>query len=418
MNYALFVGIIMTLGACNTVPTHPDDEVHKVHLSIIKKHKDKMPYPGVDSNPQFFTEKKYTDEEMLAYQIADEVTYTVDRNSGKGVKKASRDAHPKENGCVRAEFYTYQDLDSNLAKGVFADGQAYEALIRFSNSSENPAGNDHDADARGMAIKLTHQLENKGGETKKTPLAKEQDFIMINHPVFILDDPSDYLSLTQAQNTTNVMVKVLKALSALWFRGIVIAKETLFQEEIVKNPLQTQYYSMVPYRLGKENDPKRRAIKFSAKPYALLSASESSFFPDVDSSCVAIKSHDPQEQDTNYLRTALRETLDHGDACMEFLIQEGTKEMSVEDSQVEWEDKGQSKFKTVALIKITKQSLGAWDKSVCEDKSFNPWHASEEHRPLGVVNRLRKVIYPIVSNYRHCVNYPDAPECKTGNVDD
>jgi hypothetical protein len=416
MNYAIFVAMIMTMVACDTVPTHPDDEIHKLHLNFIKKHKDKMSYPEEDSNPKFFTEEKYPDEEVLAYQIADEVMYTVDRNADKGAKKASRDAHPKENGCVEAEFHTYQDLDPSLAKGVFADGQAYGALIRFSNSSENPAGNDHDNDARGMAIKLTHQLENQNGQTEKTPLVKEQDFIMINHPVFILDDPSDYLTLTQAQNTENALVKVLKMVSALWFRGIVNAKETIFQDEIVKNPLQTQYYSMVPYRLGKENDPKRRAIKFSAKPYALLSSSDSSLFPDVDSSCVAIKSAEPQEQDKNYLRTALRETLKSGDACMEFMVQEGTKDMSVENSQVEWEDKGTSKFKTVALIKIRKQSLGEWSESACEDESFDPWHAGEEHRPLGVVNRLRKVIYPIVSDYRHCLNYPDKAGCQ-GKID-
>lgn len=411
MRYALLLAMIMTLVACDTVPTHPDDEIHKVHLNVIQKYNDAMPYPEVDSNPKYFTEKKYPNEERLAYQIADEVMYTVDRNADKGVKKASRDAHPKENGCVKAEFHAYQDLDPSLAKGVFADGQVYEALIRLSNSSENPAGNDHDNDARGMAIKLTHRLKNKNGQAERALLVQEQDFIMINHPVFILDDPSDYLTLTQAQNTENVVTKVFTMLSALWFTGIINAKETIFQDEKVKNPLQTQYFSMVPYRLGKESDPKRRAIKFSAKPY-LLSSPDSRLFSNVGSSCVAIKSGEPKEQDENYLRTALRETLKHGDACMEFMVQEGTEDMSVENSQVEWEDEGASQFKTVALIKVPKQSLGEWKESACEDKSFDPWNAGEEHRPLGVVNRLRKVIYPIVSDYRHCVNYPNSLECK------
>ncbi len=410
MRYALLVGMIMTMVACDTVPTHPDDEIHQMHLNIIMKHKDEMSYPQVDSNPKYFTENKYPDEEVLAYQIADEVMYTVDRNADKGVKRASRDAHPKENGCVKAEFHTYQDLDPSLAKGVFTDGHVYEALIRLSNSSENPAGNDHDNDARGMAIKLTHQLENDQGLRVKNLLEREQDFIMINHPVFILDDPSDYLTLTQAQNTENVVPKVLKMLSALWFKGIINAKETIFQEEKVKNPLQTQYYSMVPYRLGKESDPERRAIKFSAKPYT-LSPPNSSLSPDVASSCIAVQSSEPQEQDESYLRTALRETLKNGDACMEFMVQEGTKDMSVENSQVEWEDKGASKFRPVALIKILKQPLGEWHESACENESFDPWNAGDEHRPLGVVNRLRKVIYPIVSDYRHCLNYPEKAGC-------
>ncbi|MEX2491363.1 MAG: catalase [Nitrospirales bacterium] len=410
MNYAIVVVMILAMVGCDTVPTHPDDEIHAAHLNVIQRHKHDMPYPEVDSNPKFFTEHKYPNEEILAYQIADEVMYTVDRNANKGVKKASRDAHPKENGCVKAEFHTYKDLDRSFAKGVFADGHVYEALIRFSNSSENPAGNDHDNDARGMAIKLTHQLEKGNGQTRKYPLKEEQDFIMINHPVFILDDPSDYLSLSEAQNTENAVVKGLKLVSALWFKGIVNAKETIFQDKKVKNPLQTQYYSMVPYRLGAERDPERRAIKFSAKPYP-LNSSESSIFQDADVSCVVITSAEPQEHDKNYLRTSLRETLHKGDACMGFMVQEGTKEMSVENSQVEWEEKGISKFRMVALIKIPKQPLGEWKESACEDKSFDPWHAREEHRPLGVVNRLRKVIYPIVSDYRQCLNYPDKEGC-------
>ena len=410
MNYAICVMIMMAMVACDTVPTHPDDKIHKVHLNIIKKHKDEAPYPEIDSNPKFFAEKKYSEEEVLAYQIADEVMYTVDRNADKGVKKASRDAHPKENGCVKAEFHTSRDLEDSLAKGVFADGQAYEALIRFSNSSENPAGNDHDNDARGMAIKLTHRLESENGQRTTKPLIKEQDFIMINHPVFILDDPSDYLTLTQAQNTENAVVKVLKMLSALWFKGLVNAKETIFQDKKVMNPLETQYFSMVPYRLGKESDPERRAIKFSAKPYP-LSSPGSRFFSDVNLSCAAITSGEPDEQDKNYLRTSLRETLKNGDACMEFMVQEGTKDMSVENSQDEWEDTGSTKFKTVALIKIPKQHVGEWEESMCENQSFDPWHAREEHRPLGVVNRLRKVIYPIVSDYRHCLNEPEKSGC-------
>ena len=72
----------------------------------------------------------------------------------------------------------------------------------------------------------------------------------------------------------------------------------------------------------------------------------------------------------------------------------------------------------VALIKITQishdevDSMGnnGIDRS-CEDEAFDPWNTIEEHRPLGVVNRLRKVIYPIVSDYRHCLNGQEREGC-------
>ena len=158
MMFALLVAMIFSLIGCDTLPTHPNDEVHKIHAAIIEQHQ-ANPYPALDSNPPYFSEQEYEDEKILAYLVADEAMYTVDRNYDEDQKKASRDAHPKEHGCVRAEFHTYQNLDPSLAKGVFANGQAYDALIRFSNSSENPKGNDHDNDARGMAIKLTNPLD-------------------------------------------------------------------------------------------------------------------------------------------------------------------------------------------------------------------------------------------------------------------
>ncbi len=40
----------------------------------------------------------------------------------------------------------------------------------------------------------------------------------------------------------------------------------------------------------------------------------------------------------------------------------------------------------------------------CENLSFTPWHALPQHKPLGVTNRLRKVIYERISRVRHDMN--------------
>ncbi|MEE8124185.1 MAG: catalase [Nitrospirales bacterium] len=412
MHYALFAAMIMALVACDTVPTHPNDEIHKAHSNIIANQKKQNSYPKLDSNPPYFNEKENPNEKILAYKIADEAMYTVNRNYDQENKKASRDAHPKENGCVNAEFHVKGKLPDKLAKGVFAPGQAYEALIRFSNSSENPKGNDHDPDARGMAIKLTnkHEKKNKKGEGEFRTM--NQDFVMINHPVFILDDPSDYLSLVQAQNSTSTLGKLFKIPFALGFRGIWNAYHTIFQDQVL-NPLQTQYYSMVPYRLGNKEDQDRRAIKFSVRPFS--NPSNHQDFPEKGQSCIKVESDKPKQNAKNYLRTALFKTLETGGACMEFLIQLAPEGMSVENSQVEWD----SPFTPVALIKIPQITSDEVDSTgkkkihrSCEDESFDPWHAWDEHRPLGVVNRLRKVIYPIVSDYRECLNYPSRDKCQ------
>jgi hypothetical protein len=40
----------------------------------------------------------------------------------------------------------------------------------------------------------------------------------------------------------------------------------------------------------------------------------------------------------------------------------------------------------------------------CENLSFNPWHSLAEHKPLGVVIRVRKQIYLEIDRHRHRLN--------------
>ena len=36
-----------------------------------------------------------------------------------------------------------------------------------------------------------------------------------------------------------------------------------------------------------------------------------------------------------------------------------------------------------------------------DNLSFNPWHSLPEHRPLGSINRGRRVFYETMSKFRH-----------------
>jgi hypothetical protein len=71
---------------------------------------------------------------------------------------------------------------------------------------------------------------------------------------------------------------------------------------------------------------------------------------------------------------------------------------------IEW-DESDSPFHKVATVTIPKQAfdLPAQD-AFCENLSFSPWHARTDQRPLGVVNRVRKVVYDTVSRVRHELN--------------
>jgi hypothetical protein len=212
--------------------------------------------------------------------------------------------------------------------------------------------------------------------------ATTQDFVMINHPVFFATDPVRYLRFMNDANSDHFYRKLLIPFD-LGAKGTRIALET--RSSKISNPLQTRYWSMVPYQLG--TGPERQAVKYSVRP------------------CSTVVDPMPKEPSHDFLRAALRDTLQSADACMEFLVQPRTSSsMDVEDSRIEWKET-QAPFFKVATIRIPQQTFDTPQQNAfCENLSFSPWHALPEHKPLGVTNRLRKVIYANISRVRHEMN--------------
>lgn len=321
----------------------------------------------------------------------------------KGLKKRfagntmRRDAHPKSHGCVKATFSVLPDLDAPLAQGVFKRGKSYDAWIRFSNGNEDPNRPDYKGDGRGMAIKLM-------GVEGATLLERDrdtrtQDFIMISHPVFLINDPKDYESLVGAVNSDNSFVKFFSPVLlpfAMGLDGTRIALDTTSLK--IDNPLKTRYWSMVPYQLGLGT--KKKAIKFSAAP------------------CSPHEHHVPEIARDNFLREAMVKALTIGNACMNFMVQVRTTDsMSVEDSQTEWPE-SQSLFRKVATIEIPQQTFNSPEQNrFCEDLSFNPWHAMPDHKPLGAINRMRKSIYDHISRVRRKFNNVEGREPTSFRID-
>jgi hypothetical protein len=338
-------------------------------------------YPRVDAE---LGERLYPNEDLVAAKLSAAIEQSIRHQYATG--SARRDAHPKAHGCVKAEIHVLETLPAVLAKGIFIPGKTYEAWIRFSNGSSDPTRADIQRDARGMAIKVLGVPGRKLLEDEDD--AMTQDFIMINHPVFFVADPARYFSFMQDANSVHFYSKLLMPF-ALGAKGTLIALET--RNSRISNPVQTRYWSMVPYQLG--TGPGRQAVKYSAR------------------ACSATVDQMPSNPEHDFLRGALRDTLQNGDACMEFLVQQRTSEtMDVEDSRIEWKET-QAPFYTVAMIRIPRQVFDTPEQNkFCENLSFTPWHALPEHKPLGVTNRLRKVIYDHISRVRHDINKSERRE--------
>jgi len=79
--------------------------------------------------------------------------------------------------------------------------------------------------------------------------------------------------------------------------------------------------------------------------------------------------------------------------------------MSVEDSKGEWSEE-RAPFHKVATITIPQQKFSSPAQNEFGDNlSFTPWHALPDHRPLGRVNRVRRVVYEELSKLRHELNH-------------
>lgn len=364
----VFTPLVFALTGCS-------ETLHSQRTIPIKTSSESIAYPEVDT---VLGEKLQPNEDVLAQNIAQVIEKSIREQYTAG--NTLRDAHPKAHGCVRAEFHVSKNIPAQFAKGVFIPDQSYQAWIRFSNASNDASSADIDKDARGIAIKLLGVSGEKILESEKQ--ATTQDFIMINHPVFFANDAKRYLSFINDVNSHN-MIRKLHIPFALGFKGTMNALGA--RNSQIANPLYARYWSMVPYQLGQGND--RQAVKYSVR------------------ACSATANNLPKNPSHDFLREALKNTLQQTDACMEFLIQPRTSnKMLVEDSMTEWDEKA-APFYQVATIHIPKQNFDTPEQNkFCENLSFTPWHALPAHKPLGAVNRMRKVIYENISRVRHDMN--------------
>jgi hypothetical protein len=284
-----------------------------------------------------------------------------------------RDAHPKMHGLVQAEFLVHDNLPAHYRVGVFAAPTTYKAWVRFSNAN-GAAQPDAKRDIRGMAIKLEGVPgENLSGEAD---CAGNQDFLLISTDVFLCD----------TVQTFDGMVGAIQG--SLWrklcfFAGnLGVVWRLIAAFKVFANPLAIRYFSSTPYLLGDH------PVKYCATPVAPGA-------PPV-----------PDHPADNFLRDAMAAQLSKHSAEFVFGIQRQTdpQRMPVENAATRW-DETASPFEAVATLRILAQNFDTPERNrQGEDMRFSPWHCLAAHRPLGSINRARRVVYHGISEFRRRVN--------------
>jgi catalase len=304
-----------------------------------------------------------------------------------------RDQHPKSHGYLVGEFIVEDNIADELKVGLFAQPGTYPILIRFSNGSNNPKP-DTDGNIRGMAIKI---MGVEGEMAIDTPEhSGEQDFVLIDDPAFFMKDVVGYLNFFAALAT---MGKIKEGTIPLNPDGtpqlepgmpekLEQAKEALkiihtMEAKTVSNLLKSTYWSATPYKFG------NGAMKFSAVP---------------NNSFTGFDQEDSTDKN-NYLRDSMARYLANADASFDFKVQlqRDADAMPIEDPTKVWEER-LSPFIKVGTIKIPRQIFDTEERKQADEKqSFSPWHALQAHRPLGGINRARKM-YVELANFRNELN--------------
>ncbi len=275
-----------------------------------------------------------------------------------------RGEHPQPHGGVWARFRVLDDIPPDFRSGIFAKPADYLALIRYSNGRNS---DDRLPDVRGMAIKVLIPREGKD------PF--QQDFLLVNHPVFFGRN---------VQHTLDFLVATVSGTPPAQLAMTTHPALIGFSTQVKTSLLTLTYWSQTPYLLGDV------AVKYMASPH-----------PNPEAIVL--------EDAPHCLQTALIEqlTLKKVGTIFDFCInpQKDADTMPIEDPTVEWK----SEPVKLATIEIFPQKFNSPEQmTFIENLHWTPWDGMPEHKPLGGINRARQLVYQDSVAVRHKTNGVDA----------
>lgn len=309
-------------------------------------------------------------ENELIEQMAQEVRQVVEslRDENNGVRRRAQHAKMLA-GIKNAEFRVSSGIPEDLRVGFLKPGAVYPAIVRFSNAGGFIRADDSEDDLRGAAIKIN------------PPEGAEHDFLMTNAEEHHAKDAFEAMSTSVAFSTEGALRQMLdadnKAIQAI--DGFVelakrvgpidAARIILTLKRQMKIPvgsLATEtYWSRAPLRIGEV------VVKYLLSP--------------------VVQKVEPKESEKN-LGEELKQRLEQSEVRFNFQVQRYVNEddTPLEDAREGWK----SPPEKIAELVIPQQTL-VGDMAFFESLEFNPWHINTgDFKPIGSMNRARKVVYP------------------------
>ncbi len=344
-------------------------------------------------------------ESALQSAIEDIKRYISRPLETAGGVRAVRDEHAKGYGLARGEVEILDGVPAEYAQGIYARPGRHEAMVRFSNGSHQTGADALLGNVCGLGLKLF----GIDGPTllEDEPDSHTFDYAMMNYPIFFANTVEHYvfiheLVLFAGPPPCDETPEMARARSHQFLHDFLTGMGKLPPERWAwdelgaflalahvkpENLLLSTYWTMGAVRHGAYIAKVRVA---PVQEYA---------------DRVVWRVFDPANAPDIFrpgLVTELRERPFEFDIQVQLCVD--LEHMPVEDLTVAWSET-LSPFVTVAKLRLPLQDIeGDENFEKMDATSMTPWRCTEDHRPLGNIQRARKEAYRQSSLLRHQLN--------------
>ncbi|HXS16795.1 MAG TPA: hypothetical protein VN764_06385, partial [Polyangiaceae bacterium] len=259
-----------------------------------------------------------------------------------------RVGNTKTHGLVRADFIVHDDARLPYRQGLFQKARTYPAWVRFSGPGPDSPPDIEDVGFMSMSVKVMDVAGKKVAPDEKYT----QDFLSVCTPTFVTPH---VIANAQLQTQLRRRTPLYYFFNPRHPHILDFLMQSLWNETQT-SPLECQYYSCTPYRLGLRN-----AMVFSFRP----KSSARTKIPNL-----------PGRPPDHYLRNAMTDTLRRTPVEFEMLVQLQTDpfKMPIENAAVRW-PQALSPFVPVATVRIHQQEFNSPRQlDFAKNLRFTPWH--------------------------------------------
>ena len=276
-----------------------------------------------------------------------------------------RALHRKQLAVAHGTLEVLDGLPLYARHGLFAAPRDYEVCVRLSNGGFDRA-KDSTPDIRGFALRVL----GVRGESALGGPASTQDFTLINQEAFAFRGSDEFVAFALAASQG----------------GSALLRHAVRRYGVIGGPVRLSKMLRSVSRAfgGFANEMLYSAVPMANGPYA------------VRVRLVPAESNGPpvagawRDWAADFHGRLARHPL-HWDLQLQYFASE--KLTPIEDASVNWP----TPYSTVARLMLPQQDADTDEAKdlarELEGSSFDPWHALAEHRPLGDVQRARKVVY-------------------------